>query len=201
MVLSTDAELSAGRHYSPDVLIRDASAERDAAACAAIYAPYVTDTVISLEEEPPTERDFDARIRNTTRTHPWLVAEEEQQVVGYAYASRHRERAAYRWAADVAVYVARAHHRRGIGRQLYETLFSLLVAQGLRIACAGVTLPNDASVGLHESLGFQPVGVYRRIGFKHGAWRDVGWWQLELAAPDADEPPPEPGPPVHLETN
>jgi L-amino acid N-acyltransferase YncA len=180
------------------MLIRDADAERDAAACAAIYAPYVIDTVISLEEQPPTEHDFAKRIQATTQTHPWLVAQDDGQVIGYAYATRHRERASYRWAADVTVYVAQTHHRRGIGRTLYETLFPLLVAQGLRVACAGVTLPNEASVGLHETLGFLPVGVYRRIGWKMGAWRDVGWWQLELAPQDDGDSPPKPGPPARL---
>jgi L-amino acid N-acyltransferase YncA len=178
------------------MLIRDADAERDAAACAAIYAPYVTDTVISLEERPPSAEEFLDRMQETTKTHPWLVAEDAGEVIGYAYAGSHRSRASYRWATDVAVYVSGAHHRRGIGRALYETLFPLLVAQGLRVACAGVTLPNDASVGLHEALGFRPVGIYRNIGYKHGAWRDVGWWQLELGG--ADGHPPEPGPPTRL---
>ena len=179
------------------MLIRDATPERDAAACAAIYAPYVSDSVISFEERPPTAHEFAGRIERPAQTHPWLVAQDGDEILGYAYASLHRERASYRWATDVAVYVGRAHHRRGVGRTLYETLFPLLVAQGLRIACAGVTLPNQASVGLHEALGFQPVGVYRRIGFKRGAWHDVGWWQLELVADDG-EPPTELGPPVRL---
>jgi L-amino acid N-acyltransferase YncA len=187
------------------MLIRDATPERDAGACAAIYAPYVRDTVISLEEHPPTADEFARRIEQTSATHPWIVAQDENEVIGYAYATRHRERASYRWAADVAVYINSEHHRRGVGRALYKTLFPLLIAQGLRIACAGVTLPNEASVGLHESLGFRPVGVYRNIGFKHGTWRDVGWWQLDLGASDGDEhdnpphePPPDPGPPVRL---
>jgi L-amino acid N-acyltransferase YncA len=179
------------------VLIRDASAERDAAPCAAIYAPYVSDTVISLEERPPTASDLAERIEQTMRTHPWLVAQQDDEAIGYAYATRHRERASYRWAADVTVYVADAHQRRGVGRALYETLFGLLAQQGFRMACAGVTLPNEASVGLHEALGFRPVGVYRQIGWKMGAWRDVGWWQLELAGA-GDGPPREPGPPVRL---
>ena len=178
------------------MLIRDANAERDAGACAEIYAPYVTDTVISLEERAPSAEDMARRIRETTKTHQWLVAEDANELVGYAYAGSHRTRASYRWATDVAVYVSPASQRRGIGRALYEMLFPLLIAQGLRIACAGVTLPNDASVGLHEALGFRPVGVYRNIGFKHGAWRDVGWWQLELTGLNGS--PPEPGPPTGL---
>ena len=183
------------------MLIRDAEADHDAAACAAIYAPYVRDTVISLEERAPTPADFVQRIARVTPTHPWLVAEDGDEIVGYAYGARHRERASYRWAVDVAVYVAAGQHRRGIGRALYQTLFGLLAEQGYRIACAGVTLPNDASVGLHEALGFEPVGVYRNIGFKHGAWHDVGWWQLELPRAgerDNGRRPPEPGPPIRL---
>jgi phosphinothricin acetyltransferase len=152
--------------------IRHADPERDAAACAAIYAPYVRDTVISFEQRPPTEAEFADRIERYSRSHAWLVAEAEGRVV------------------DVSVYVDRACHRRGFGRRLYAELLELLRRQGIYTACAGVTLPNDASVGLHEALGFKPVGVYRRIGFKAGAWWDVGWWQLELR-PASDEAPAE----------
>jgi phosphinothricin acetyltransferase len=179
------------------MLIRDADAERDAGACAAIYAPYVRDTPISLEERAPTAQEIAERIETTTQTHPWLVAEDAADVLGYAYATRHRTRACYRWATDVTVYVAPQSQRRGVGRALYQTLFGLLAEQGFRIACAGITLPNDASVGLHEALGFKPVGVYRDIGWKHGAWYDVGWWQLKLAA---GGPPRELGPPPRLAT-
>ncbi len=178
------------------MLIRDASTERDAAACAEIYAPYVLDTPISLEEIPPTPVEIAQRIETTTRTHPWLVAHEGDALVGYAYATRHRERACYRWATDVTVYVAHRRQRAGVGRALYQTLFERLIDQGYRIACAGITLPNDASVGLHEALGFQPIGVYRRIGWKLGAWHDVGWWQLALG--DHRGPPAAPGAPISL---
>ncbi len=179
------------------MLIRHADPALDAPACAEIYAPYVTDTVISLEERPPDQREFAQRIERVTLTHPWLVAVKGDVIAGYAYASPHRERAAYRWAADVAVYVRRERHRRGAGRALYAALLDLLIRQGIQVACAGVTLPNEASVGLHEALGFTPVGVYRRVGWKMGAWRDVGWWQLELVAPSHGKPP-EPGPPALL---
>jgi L-amino acid N-acyltransferase YncA len=179
--------------------LRSADAARDGAACAAVYAPYVRDTVISLEETPPDAAEMTARIERIERTHPYLVAEEASRVVGFAYGSVHRERAAYRWAADVSVYIDGECHRRGIGRALYEALFALLRAQNLLIACAGITLPNDASVAIHEAFGFVPVGVYRNIGFKFGAWRDVGWWQLELSPPRDGEPPPEPAPPRRLE--
>lgn len=178
------------------VLIRSADAERDAAACAAIYAPYVLGGAASFEEVAPDAEAMGERMARATATHPWLVAECDGAVVGFAYASRHRERAAYRWAVDVAVYVDREHLGHGVGRRLYAALLPLLRDQGFHVACAGITLPNDASVGLHESFGFEPVGVYRAIGFKSGAWRDVGWWQLRLRPPGA-EPPVEPQPSRH----
>ena len=112
-------------------------------------------------------------------------------MVGFAYACPHRSRPAYRWAVDVSVYVAAGHQGEGHGRRLYEALFAELRERGFRVACAGITLPNEASVALHERLGFEPVGVYRGIGWKAGAWRDVGWWQLELS-PGAEDPPAEP---------
>lgn len=178
-------------------MIRPADPERDAGACAEIYAPYVAGTPTSFEEIAPDAREMGQRMRRVQATHPWLVAERDGCVVGYAYGSRHRERAAYRWSCDVAVYVAAADHRRGVGRALYEALLALLREQGFHTAVAGITLPNEASVGLHEALGFEPVGVYREIGWKDGAWRDVGWWQARLRpAPDGDAKPPEPLPPA-----
>jgi L-amino acid N-acyltransferase YncA len=180
------------------MLIRDADPVRDAAACAAIYAPSVSAGVASLEERAPEPGEFADRIRAVQRIHPWLVAEIDETVVGYAYASRHHERAAYRWSADVTVYISAAHHRRGIARALYEPLFELIARQNIYEACAGITLPNDASVGLHEALGFRPVGVYRDIAYKFGQWRSVGWWQKTLRARAGDDPPAEVGPPVPL---
>jgi phosphinothricin acetyltransferase len=162
------------------VSIRDADPERDAAACAAIYAPHVEASATSFEERAPSAEEMAARIGQGAKTHPWVVAEGGGEVVGYAYACRHRERPAYRWSVDVSVYVADAKQGGGIGRSLYEVLFERLRRQGFRTACAGITLPNEASVALHEHLGFEAVGVYRRIGWKAGAWRDVGWWQLPL---------------------
>ncbi len=186
-----------GEPYPGRVLIRHADPARDAAACASIYRPYVLGSAISFEEEPPDEREFARRIERMSLTHPWLIAERDRAAIGFAYGSLHRERAAYRWAADVAVYVAADHQRAGVGRALYQALLPLLRRQGLYVACAGVTLPNPASVALHEALGFTPVGVYRRIGFKRGQWHDVGWWQLELAPAGGGTPAP-PGPPVSL---
>jgi phosphinothricin acetyltransferase len=180
-------------------MIRSADADRDAAACAAIYAPFVLESAVSFEEIAPDAAAMEERIRGVEATHPWLVAEDEGRVVGYAYASPHRERAAYRWAADVAIYVDAAARRSGVGRSLYEALLTRLREQGFHVACAGITLPNDASVALHEALGFEPVGIYRGIGWKAGAWRDVGWWQLRLLPADDDgRRPSGPRPPAHV---
>ncbi len=176
--------------------IRHADPTRDGTACAAIYAPSVIDGVASFEQQAPDAEEMARRIRTTSLHWPWLVAEIDGEVAGYAYATGHRARAAYRWAVDVSVYVAPAYHRRGVGRTLYEALFALLSQQGLHEACAGITLPNDASVALHESMGFTPVGVYENIGFKLGSWRDVGWWQRGLRERVPGEPPTEPAPPA-----
>ncbi len=175
-------------------VIRPADPARDASACAAIYAPYVLGSAVSFDERALPAAAFALRIAQVATTHPWLVAEQAGEVVGFAYGAPHRERAAYRWAADVSVYVDPGHHRRGLGRALYEALFERLRAQRLRVACAGITLPNPASVALHEALGFVRVGVYRDISWKAGAWRDVGWWRLQLLPPVDD--PPEPLPPA-----
>lgn len=172
-------------------MIRRADAGRDGAACAAIYSPYVRETAISFEEVTPDAARMGERIERAAATHAWLVAEDEAGVVvGFAYATPHRERAAYRWACEVSVYVDGEQRRRGVGRALYEALLPLLRVQRLHVACAGITLPNEASVQLHESLGFEPVGVYRGIGFKLGRWHDVGWWRLELLP--QDDAPAEP---------
>jgi phosphinothricin acetyltransferase len=162
----------------------------DGAAVAAIYHPYVADTVISFEVEPPTEDDMRSRIAAVLEKLPWLVYEDDGRVVGYAYASAHRAREAYQWSVDVAVYVAADQHRRGIGRRLYGELFPALRRLGYVNAYAGITLPNDKSVGLHEAMGFVRVGIYRSVGFKLGQWRDVGWWHLPLQDPPADPEPP-----------
>ena len=176
-------------------LVRQADPATDAVDCAAIYAPFVRDTAISFEEDPPDAAEMARRIDRIGARYPWLVADDDGQVHGFAYASQHRERAAYRWAVDVAIYVDPRHHGRGLGRALYESLFELLAEQGFRMACGGVTLPNDASVALHEKTGFELVGVYRQIGWKLGAWHDVAWYQRRLMAP-GDSGPSEPLPPA-----
>jgi L-amino acid N-acyltransferase YncA len=162
----------------------------DAAAIAAIYAPYCEATVISFEETAPTADEMARRISAIGATRPWIVLEDEGAAVGYAYASAHHERTAYRWSVSTAIYIDRAHHRRGAGRALYSTLFVLLQHLGYYQATAGITLPNPASVALHTAFGFAPVGVYRRIGYKMGSWHDVGWYQSEIQP--SSVPPMEP---------
>ncbi|MGW0228029.1 N-acetyltransferase family protein [Actinopolymorpha singaporensis] len=172
-----------------DVKVRDASTD-DAEACAAIYAPYVENTAITFEIDSPTPVMMAERIESALRTHAWLVLEEQGRVVGYAYGGPFKARAAYRWSCEVSVYLELGRRRSGGGRALYEALLARLAERGFRTAAAGMTLPNDASVGFHRAMGFEPVGTYRRIGWKHGAWRDVAWVQKDIAT--GDDPPAEP---------
>ncbi len=169
--------------------VRDASVD-DAEACAAIYAPYVTGTPITFETEPPGAQEMRDRISSSLRTHAWVVLCDRGTVVGYAYARPFATRAAYRWSCEVSVYLELGRRRTGGGRLLYEALFARLANRGFQMAVAGMTVPNDASLGLHQALGFSPVGTYRRIGWKLGAWHDVAWAQRPLAA--RPEPPEEP---------
>jgi phosphinothricin acetyltransferase len=162
----------------------------DAAAIAGVYAHYVRDGYASFELDPPDAAEFARRIGAPPRL-PWLVAEHDATVVGFGYASRHRARAAYRWSADVSLYLSPAVRRRGIGRALYGQLLPTIASLGYVSAFAGIALPNEASVGLHEALGFTLVGVYRDVGFKLGRWRDVAWYQRRLI----DPPPAEPAEP------
>jgi L-amino acid N-acyltransferase YncA len=168
--------------------VRDAS-EDDAPACATIYAPYVRETAVSFEGEPPTPAQMAERIAVAMSKHAWVVLEAEDRVVGYAYGGQHQARAAYRFSCEVSVYVEQGRQRTGSGRALYEALFERLVARGYLMAVAGMTLPNEASAGLHRAMGFEPVGVYRRIGWKLGAWHDVAWMQRALGV--EHDPPPE----------
>jgi phosphinothricin acetyltransferase len=170
-------------------MIRLASTD-DAGIFAEIYRPAVADSAISFELDPPKVDEMARRITASRAFAPWLTYEDDGRVVGYAYATRHRDRAAYQWSVDVSVYVDRRDHRKGVGRALYRSLFALLRLQGFYCAHAGITLPNAPSVGLHESMGFTPIGVYRNVGYKNGAWRDVGWWQLPLRAFDPAPAPP-----------
>lgn len=163
----------------------------DAGAVAAIYAPYVSETPISFEEAPPSRAEMASRIAAVLPTHPFLVFEDDAEILGFAYAGVHLPRAAYRWSANVSVYTALDAHRRGIGRALYTALFDLLRRQGFHALFAGITLPNEASVGLHEAMGFEHLGTYREVGFKLGRWHDVGYWRHAVAVgPPAGDPIP-----------
>jgi phosphinothricin acetyltransferase len=173
----------------PAAVVR-AAIEADGAACAAIYAPYVEETAITFEIEPPTALEMAGRIASASARHAWLVIEHDGAVTGYAYGSPMHARAAYRWSCEVSVYVASGLRRSGAGRALYTELFERLAGRGYLTAIAGMTLPNEASEGLHRSMGFERVGLYRRIGYKHGAWHDVAWMQRPLGL--AADPPPEP---------
>jgi phosphinothricin acetyltransferase len=159
---------------------------------AAVYAPSVTSTVISFEMEPPGTPEMTRRVTEALLKHPWLVAVRDGEVLGYARGGQYKDRAAYQWSVETSVYIRTTAHRSGLGRALYGVLFDLLVLQGFFMAYAGVTLPNPASVGLHESLGFTPVGVYRTAGYKFGAWHDVGWWQRPLQPLVLGPPAPRP---------
>ncbi len=162
-----------------ETIIRDA-VESDAGAIQQIYAPYVLETSISFEMEPPTIEEMLRRMGRVTDRLPWLAMESNGDLLGYAYATQFRAREAYQNTAETSVYVARGHHRQGVGRRLMEELLSRLRTAGHHRAIAGATLPNPGSAGLHESLGFKPVGVFSQIGYKFDQWHDVGFWELDL---------------------
>ncbi|HUP92730.1 MAG TPA: arsinothricin resistance N-acetyltransferase ArsN1 family B [Solimonas sp.] len=175
-----------------DPTIRIADASTDAAGIAAVYAPHVERHFTSFELAAPDAATMAQRVEQTLARFPWLVAAQGTEVLGYAYAASHRERQAYQWCTDIAVYLRDDAQRRGLGRKLYGALFELLRRQGYVNAYAGIALPNPASVALHEALGFGLIGVYRETGYKHGAWRDVGWWQCRLQALPTKPVPPTP---------
>lgn len=152
----------------------------DAVAMLAIYAPYIRNTSITFETKVPAVADFANRIRSYLENWPWLVYEKDGRVVGYAYASRYRERVAYQWSIECSVYIDEEHLRSGIARNLYTALFSILKAQGFITVYAVINLPNDRSVAFHESMGFKYFATYEKVGYKLGQWKDVGWWQLQL---------------------
>ena len=161
------------------VVVRDATAA-DAGALLAIYAPFVRDTPVSFELEPPTVEAFAGRIAHAQSKWAWLVAERDGRVAGYAYGSPFRERAAYRFSVEVSAYLEPDSRGKGIGRSLYLALFEILIAKGYCTVFAGITVPNSASMRFHRALGFTEVGVFRRVGRKFGAGHDVSWWQRPL---------------------
>lgn len=166
------------------------ASDTDAAAIAAIYAPSVTDRATSFELTPPDTGEMGRRVTAVLEQYPWLVCEGPEGIVGYAYATAHRDRAAYRWSVDASTYISDSAHRQGIARGLYTRLFEILVLQGYRSAYAGITLPNTASFELHKSMGFREVGIYHDVGYKFGKWHDTVWLERALAEHVVD--PPEP---------
>lgn len=164
----------------------------DATQIQAIYAPIVRDTFISFEEIIPTIDDIAGRINKTLQQYPWLICEIDGQVAGYAYGSSFRSRAAYQWTTEVTAYIHKDFQRRGIGRALYTSLFAILKEQGYCNVVSVIALPNDASVGLHESMGFETIGIFKNMGYKLEDWHDTGWWQLELRPMPTHPTPPVP---------
>jgi phosphinothricin acetyltransferase len=165
-------------------------APEDAEAVREIYEPHVRGSAVSFELTPPSAAAVARRIRDTLETYPWLVCERDGSVAGYAYAAQHRPREASQWAVESSIYVHADHRRAGVARGLYEALFAVLGLQEFRNVYAGTTLPNPASVGFHESMGFEPIGVYEGVGFKDGEWHDVQWWHRRLGDPEASPDPP-----------
>ncbi|ORW00358.1 GCN5 family acetyltransferase [Mycobacterium kyorinense] len=172
-------------------MVRSASSA-DAAACVAIYRPYVEDTAITFETEVPTTEQMASRIAAARESHDWLVLELDQEIVGYAYAHAFNPRAAYQWSVETSIYVVAHHYRFGGGRKLYAHLLQRLSERGYRRAFAGITQPNEASNAFHRSFGFEQAGLYRRVGWKHGHWHDVAWMQLDLLGAAEDDGPPAP---------
>ncbi|MGH2418106.1 MAG: GNAT family N-acetyltransferase [Candidatus Limnocylindria bacterium] len=176
------------------IRMRLADPERDAKAVAAIYLPAVKTSAASFEEVPPDAGEMADRIRQTLLRTPWLVAEDPDAggVIGYSYAGPHHRRAGYRWSVDVSAYLHPEWRGRGIGRGLYDVLLPILRRQQFVNVFAGIALPNPASVALHEAIGMRRIGVYERVGYKFGAWHDVGWWGMRITEPN--DPPAEPIP-------
>ena len=169
-----------------DLTLRLAT-EDDGQGIQAIYAPIVEDTTTSFEYEVPTVQEMQRRIRYTLEKFPYLVCDDGGTVAGYAYASLLRSRKAYQWSVEASVYIHQDYHKRGIGRALYTALFAVLKGQGFFTVFTGITQPNPASIGFHEAMGFEPVGVYKNIGFKQGDWHDVAWYGMALQ-PYIDNP-------------
>jgi L-amino acid N-acyltransferase YncA len=172
-------------------LVRPASAA-DAAACLAVYRPYVEHTVISWEIEVPTENEMAARIAAAQAGHEWLVLERDRRVIGFAYGHAFNRLAAYQWSTETGIYLDASHRRTGGGRALYTELLRRLTERGYRQAFAGITQPNEASNAFHRSFGFTQAGLYRRVEWKHGSWHDVAWMQLDLQTGAEPDSPPGP---------
>jgi phosphinothricin acetyltransferase len=155
-----------------------------------IYSPSVLTASISFETEVPSEEEMQKRIDTVLQNYPWIVCAIDGKIAGYVYASKHREREAYQWSCECTAYMHPTFKGKGIGRKLYQLLFQLLKLQGFRNVYAGITLPNEASVRLHERCGFEKFVVYENVGYKFGNWHSVGWWKLRINNYDLEPPPP-----------
>jgi L-amino acid N-acyltransferase YncA len=174
--------------------VRLADPDRDAEAVAEIYRPAVEDSHASFEATAPTPDEMAERIRSTLSHTPWLVAVVDGSVAGYAYATAHRVREAYRWSVDISVYVDGSVRGRGVGRGLYDRLLPILRRQGYVNVYAGIALPNPASEALHRAIGMRLIGVYEGVGHKHGRWWDVAWYGMRIAEPSGTPAEPIPLP-------
>lgn len=154
--------------------------QKDTASILAIYEPFIKETPVSFEETVPTVEEFWLRIKNVLKYYPWLVCDIDGRIAGYAYATEHRKRAAYRWTKEVSVYVHPDIQRKGIANGLYTALIELLKLQGVTNVLAGITLPNEKSVKFHEHFGFTKIGIYTGTGYKMSQWHDVGWWEMKI---------------------
>lgn len=163
----------------------------DAASVLAIYEPYIKDTSITFEYDVPSLAEFLERIETISVEYPWLVYVENDVILGYAYGCKHRYRTAYQWSVESAIYVSENTHRKGIARHLYETLFAILRLQGFVNVYAGVAIPNEKSEKFHRALGFEELGIFKKIGYKLDKWHDVAWFQLALQAHILTPPPPK----------
>jgi L-amino acid N-acyltransferase YncA len=165
--------------------------ESDASEVLKLYEPYVVNTIVSFEYEVPAIDEFVQRIKTNTIDYPWLVSLNNEIITGFAYASRHRYRTAYQWSAESTIYLSSGFQGKGIARVLYETLFSLLRLQGYFNVYAGVGLPNEKSVGFHKALGFEEIGIFKKIGYKLGNWHDTYWFQLQITEQVSNPPTPK----------
>ncbi len=161
---------------------------QDAKAILDIYSPFIRDTSFTFEIEVPTENAFAERIESYLINYPWLVCEVDGLVVGYAYASRYRERVGYQWSVECSVYIHNDYSKAGIGKSLYAILFEILNKQGFNNVYAVINLPNDKSVAFHENCGFTWITTYENVGYKLGQWKNVGWWRL-IVNEFINEPP------------
>lgn len=155
-----------------------------------IYSNYVINTATSFETDVPSEQEMQSRIASCLQKYPWIVCVINERIAGYVYSSKHREREAYQWSCESSVYVDDDFQGRGIGKKLYQLLFQILKLQGFRNVYAGITMPNEASINLHEKCGFKHFATYENIGYKLGKWHTVKWWKLQINNYDLNPPPP-----------